>query len=269
MEYETARLLEIITRTLGTTTPQLWTFLHGGDTSEVTAIGSAQVVYTSQDESGVVGLDDEFAPLQLPSGLHAYYFGVVGNNHIASSIDHADHSFGNGTVDSAFSLGAMIMAMSVSDNTIMAKYDATAAEEWKWQIAPTTGALRLELYDASANASEIADSDSNAGEPQNVVRIGEWMHVCTTYDGGETAPVIKHYLNGAQKGDGSSAETSTYTAMENLAAPLLIGASELTAAPAEEFHGYIALPFLTGKELTQAEVLKIYDTTKRLVLKPG
>ena len=86
-----------------------------------------------------------------------------------------------------------------------------------------------------------------------------------SYDGGETAPVVNLYVDGTLANDGTTAETGAYVAMENTATPLTIGCNGLTALPANEFHGRIALPFITGKALSAAEVTQLLELTRPLV----
>lgn len=258
---------------LGTTDTHLLLFSAGpGDaTALVPAVSEAQVLYQTRDEAGTVNVNAEFGPVPLPCGLFAYHFGVVGNNHIAASADAASHTFGNGTVDEPFSVGAWIMPSTKSDNTIMSKFGSTAnAEEWKWGLAATTGALYLELHDASASTTEIGTAN---GAQSNFVSDGspdlhQWSLCVATYDGTETAPKITHYINARDVSNASrdSVESGAYVAMEDTATPLLIAASDVTGTPTEEFHGYMAFPFLCGKELTAAEVRELYEITGRMVL---
>ena len=55
------------------------------------------------------------------------------------------------------------------------------------------------------------------------------------------------------------------SAVEDTAAPLTIGCSGVTALPVAEFHGRIALPFITGKALSAAEVTTLYGYTAPMV----
>ncbi len=266
------RDLQRILKILGSTKTHLLLFTAGpGDaTALVPAVSNAPVLYQTRDAAGTVNVNAEFGPTPISAGLYAYHFGVAGNNHIAASADDASHSYGTGTVDQAFSLGAWILPTLKSDNTLIAKYDATAAEEYKWQLLTTTGQLTLELYDASGNATEISSADGfqgidgDDGSPD----LHQWSFVVTTYDGTQTAPTINHYINGrnVSNENSDSTETGTYVAMENTATPLLFGASELTGAPAEEYLGHMALPFLCGKELSASEVAELYERTQRMVL---
>jgi hypothetical protein len=245
------RLNDILT-VLGTTKSSLWPFWDATG-SLVSGISVGDL--TSSDEAGAVTLQSEFAPIELPSGLHSYHFNPSGNLHL-SGVDNAAYTFGNGTVDSAFSVGAWIRPNAVVSNAIISKYNATA-EEWQLFI-DSNGDLSLELHDASASASEIAVSDS-------ALTIGQWVFVVATYDGTETAPDVRLYVDGQSANDGSTTEAGAYVAMEDTATPLLVGATGVTATPATEFHGRIALPFICGKELSAAEVTTLYGYTAPMV----
>jgi hypothetical protein len=193
----------------------------------------------------------------LPCGLFSYHFHPTGDHHLAG-IDSNSYSFGNGTVDTPFSVGAWIRPNAIVTNVIMGKYDSAGnLEEWRFFI-DSAGKLSLELHDASASATEIAASTS-------ALTIGQWINVVATYDGGETDPVVNLYVNGVLANDGTTTESGTYTAMENTAAPLTVGCSGVTATPVAEFHGRIALPFLTGKALSAAEVAQLYALTQSMV----
>lgn len=248
------RLNDILS-TLGTTTPSLWPFWEKTGTL-VTGISVGD--FTAAETAGAAeALEDDFAPLQLPCGLFSYHFHPTGDHHLAG-IDHNNYSFGNGTVDTPFSCGAWIRPNAIATNVVMGKYDSAGnKEEWRFFI-DSNGKLSLELHDASASATEIAVSTS-------AMTIGQWVFVVASYDGGETAPVVNLYVDGTLANDGTTAETNTYTAMENTDAPLTIGCSGVTALPVAEFHGRIALPFITGKALTAAEVLALHRTMAPMV----
>jgi hypothetical protein len=249
------RLNDIMT-VLGTTKPSLWPFWEASG-GLVSGISVGDLV-PSETAGAAEALEDDFAPLMLPSGLYSYHFHPTGDHHLAG-IDSTNYSFGDGSVDAAFSVGAWVRPNAIVTNVIMGKYDSAGnLEEWRFFI-DSNGKLSLELHDASASATEIAVSDS-------ALTIGQWIHVVATYDGGETSPVVLLYINGtASNGDGPTTESGTYTAMENTAAPLTVGCSGVTATPVAEFHGRIAMPFLTGKALTAAEVQTLYGYTAPMV----
>lgn len=247
--------LNDIMSTLGTTTPALWPFWEKTGTL-VTGIAPGDLI-PSETGGAAEALEDDFAPVPLPCGLHSYHFHPTGDHHLAG-IDHASYSFGDGTVDSPFSAGAWIRPNAIATNVIIGKYDSAGnLEEWRFFIN-SAGKLSLELHDASASATEIAVSDA-------ALTVGQWVFAVATYDGGETSPVVNLYVNGSAVNDGSTTEAGSYVAMENTAAPLTIGCSGVTATPVAEFHGRIALPFVTGKALSAAEVASLYRTTVSMV----
>jgi hypothetical protein len=246
------RLNDILS-TLGTTAVSLWPFWEKTGTL-VTCVGVGDLI-PSETAGAAEALEDDFSPLLLPSGLYSYHFHPTGDHHLAG-IDHANYTFGDGTVDAPFSVGAWIRPNAIASNTIMAKYSATV-REWRFWI-DASGLLNLELYDESADTTEIAASTA-------ALTLGQWQHVVATYDGGETTPVVNLYVNAALVNDGSTTETGAYVAMEDTATPLTIGCSGVTATPVNEFHGRIALPFVTGKALTAAEVVTLYRAMSSMV----
>lgn len=248
------RLNDILT-VLGTTTPSLWPFWEKTGLL-VTGISVGDFV-PSETAAVAEALEDDFAPLLLPCGLYSYHFHPTGDHHLAG-IDHADFSFGNGTVDTPFSVGAWIRPNAIATNVIMGKYDSAGnLEEWRFWI-DGSGLLSLELHDASASATEIAASTS-------ALTAGQWVFAVAAYDGTETAPVVNLYVDGVLANDGTTTETGAYVAMENTATPLTIACSGVTALPVAEFHGRIALPFITGKALTAAEITTLHGYTAPMV----
>lgn len=241
------RLNDILT-VLGTTKTSLWPFWEKTGTL-VSGISVGDL--TAAETAGAAeALEDDFAPQLLPGGTYSYHFHPTGDHHLAG-VDHNNYSFGDGSVDSPFSVGAWIRPNAIATNVIAAKYDSAGnLEEWRLFI-DSNGKLSLELHDASASATEIAVSAS-------ALTVGQWVFVAASYDGGETAPVVNLYVNGVLANDGATTETGTYTAMENTAAPLTVGCSGVTATPVAEFHGRIAMPFVCGKALTTAEVETLY-----------
>ena len=239
--------LNDIQTTLGTTKPSLWPFWEATGT-RIASIGVGDLTPTDTDGTG-------FAPLLLPCGLYSYHFHPTGDHHLAG-IDHANYTFGDASVDAPFSVGAWIRPNAIASNTIMAKYSATV-REWRFWI-DASGLLDLELYDESVDTTEIATSTV-------AVTKGQWQFVVASYDGGETAPVVNLYVNATLANDGSTAETGAYVAMEDTATPLTIGCSGVTATPVNEFHGRMALPFITGKALSGAEVLELHKLMAPMV----
>ena len=238
---------------LGTTAPSLWPCLE--KTGALVSGLSVGDLIPSETAGAAEVLEDDFAPYEHPGGVFSYHFHPTGDHHFAG-IDHANFTFGDGTIDSPFSVGAFILPNAVVSNAIITKYSATV-REWRFWI-DADSKLDLELYDESADTTEIATSTA-------VLVVGRPYFVVASYNGGETAPVINLYVNGELANDGSSAETGAYVAMEDTATPLLVGSGGVTATPANEFHGRIALPFVTGKALSQAEVTALYNIYRVLL----
>lgn len=249
LELTTFRALDAILATLGTTKPSLFPFLEKTGTL-VSGLSVGDLI-PSETAAAAEALEDDFAPYLHRGGVHSYHFHPTGDHHLAG-IDSTNYSFGDGSVDGAFSVGAWILPNAVSTNVIMGKYDSAGnKEEWRFFI-DSNGKLSLELHDASASATEIAISSA-------ALVVGRSHFVVATYDGGETAPVVNLYVDGGLVNDGATTETGSYVAMENTDAPLTIGCSGVTATPVAEFHGRIALPFVTGKALTAAEVIALHE----------
>lgn len=254
-QWQTAKLIDSFLGVLGTTKPALWPFY---ERTGLVVSGVAPCDLTPAETAGAAeALEDDFAPVPLAGGVCAYHFNPTGDHHLAG-LDNAAFSFGNGTVDAAFSVGAWIQPNAIATNVVMAKYDSAGnLEEWRLLI-DSNGKLAMELHDASASATEIATATS-------ALSVGRLVFVVAAYDGTETAPVLNLYVNGALANDGTTAESGSYVAMEDTAAPLTIGCSGVTALPVAEFHGRIALPFITGKQLTADEVAELYAIGQRLL----
>lgn len=250
-----------IMQLMGTTTPHTWPFFEF-EGINVIEVGSTQGELVPAETSGATeSLEDDFEPVLLPGGVYAYFFNPSGDHHLAGA-DSADFSFGNGTIDSAFSVGMWIAPYNTSAiHTLIGMMDTAGNnEEWALRIT-AAGLLQLELQDASASATEIALSDK-------VLHEFQWQSVTATYDGTETEPVISMYRNGVSIRDAADAtESSSYTAMEaNSGSLLTVACAGVTATPTEEYHGYMAVPFLTGKEMTADEVLRWHNITERMVM---
>ena len=235
---------------LGTTTPFFAPFWEAAG-SVVSVVGAGNL--TSSDEATAITLQSEFAPVVMPCGL--YHYGLIpspSNLHLYAA-DAAAYSFGNGTVDTPFSGGLWIRPNITASKALLSKYrtTATAVREWRFGT-DSSSKLFVELYDESADTTEIATANT-------ALTVGQWVFVCFTYDGGETAPVINIYINAVLDNDGSSVESGAYVSMEDTSAEFMIGAHDVHSSPANVFSGRVAMPFITGKALSAAEVLSLYN----------
>jgi hypothetical protein len=220
--------------------------------------GNDGLVLIARDEASALALWAEFAPMTLVGGTFAYYVDSSANNHFAAA-DNAAYSHAS---DTPFSCGAWIMPTEAlgTARSIIAKYGSTAnLEEYDFRF-DTSGNLVLELHDASASASEIG---TGAGD---VLVPWVWNFVVATYDGTAATPDVHLYKNASDTlAAGTTTETGAYVGMEDTAAAFMVGARDAVGTPAQEFEGYIALPFITGKELSAAEVGTLYSIGKELL----
>ena len=236
---------------LGTTTPHLFPFWE--KTGQlVTGISIGDLV-PRETAGAAEDLEHDYAPLGLPCGLYSYHFHPTGDHHLAG-IDHADLSFaGTG----GMSLGAWIRPNTVTNNCIMAKYDVAGTDrEWRLWI-DAASKLDLEMYDDTANLSSITVSSATA------ITKGAMQFVVATYDGVAATPGVVLYVNGSAVA--GTTTTGAWTDMIPGATPLTVGCSGVTATPTFEFHGRIALPFITGKALTAANVASLYKITSPMI----
>lgn len=259
--------LDEIVSILGATKMSFWPIFAGsGDANTNPNIRPYGAGVTVQDaafaDTAGVRAFNASTPQLHSSGLSSPDTTSVTGGHIKAAADNAAHSHGNGTVDTAFSLGGWFMPVVAlgSATSLVAKYNAAgAAEEYDFRY-DASGNLALELHDASASTSEIGTGASDVIVPHT------WQFCVATYDGGETAPVVHLYRNGVdQLASGATTESGAYVAMEDTATPLLIGGREVSGGPLQQFDGRINLPFITGKALTAAEVGQLYRLGKVLL----
>ena len=250
--------LDEIVNILGDTKRAFYPFL--------TAFGTAVFPYGAGN-GGIVGLPNdaaleaEYDPIALVGGVQAYYFDSAADNHIGFS-DDAVYSHGDGSTDTPFSLGAWIYMTEAlgSVRAVLAKYGVTTGqEEYEFRV-DASGNLELALQDLSASATETGVGSGDVIVPWT------WNFVVATYDGAQAAPDIHLYRNASDTlAAGITTETGSYTAMEDGTAPFMIGARNTLAAPEREFEGWIWGPFITGKELTQANVSGLYTIGQELI----
>src|SRR3990172_3812467 len=252
----TFALLDQIVTVLGGTKLSLWPFLSG--------VGGNTYPYGSGNDGVLAALNAStlelvFDPARHTGGIHSYMNDSATANLAAA--DNANFSFGNSTVDTAFSIGVWILMQEAlgTARSLLAKYGSTGTlREYDFSFG-TDGKLVMELYDESVDTTEIATSAGTALTPWI------WQFCTMTYDGNEDAPVINLYIDATSVHDGTSVETNAYVAMEDLAASLMLGSRDATGTAAQVFQGRMALPFITGKELTAANITTIYSIGRTLL----
>ena len=172
--------------------------------------------------------------------------------------DDAAFSFGNGGADTAFSYVAVVQVTDQAANQILcSKWDETTASEAReWRIyLNATENLVTELYDESADGNITSTTDG-------ALSVG-WHVIAVTYSGNAASTGFTVYVDGV-----SVAETGTdtgYTATEDLAHDVWLGAQESTAGVAELFmQGDFGLSLITAEELSAFSVWKMFVALKGL-----
>ncbi len=196
-----------------------------------------------------------FDALRHSGGTHSYLFDPNNSMYLLGE-DSTDYTFGDGSTDNAFSVGMWILPYDITSVTLMAKYDTNSKREWRFYINGSNK-LVFDIFD-EADKSEIGTSTTS-------VTANQWTFVVHTYDGTETAPVVAFYQNATADATTSTTETNAYTAMDDTAVKLTIGADLATDVPLQPFNGRIALPFIAGKELSSTNVTDIYNYGKVLM----
>jgi hypothetical protein len=162
---------------------------------------------------------------------------------VATTPDTANLSF---EADVAFSLYAWLSVdATASLKEIISKQDYTtgaAKREWRWYI-DSDEKVNVQLWDQSANA-RIGRGYATA------LDIDTDQFLVATYDGTTNESGITLYRNGIQIDD-ASAGGGSYTAMEDLAGLVRIGATEGTDGNADTvFDGVLYCVGVVAEELT-------------------
>ena len=246
--------LDKIVTILGSTRTFFWPFLE--------STGTLIQSYKNEDESltATDGGSDGFHPYLHPGGVHSLHFEAGDDQHLEGA-DAANLSQFGGT-DAAFSLGCFFYIDS-GTGTLIAKYDvAGTAREYKLDFAAGPD-LRFVMYDESQDKEEGVQTTA-------ALNTRQWYFGIATYSGVGGEPGVGAgqgvilYVDGAAVTD-TDIDDNGYVDMEDLGCPLMIGATDDQAAPASEFTGRIALPFITGKALSAAEVATLYGLGRTLI----
>lgn len=227
--------------------------------------GTELFPYGSGNDVGVAltqaALESVFDPKLEIGGIYSLYndSSVSANTQFAS--DEAAQSFaGTG----GMSVGGWFMPTEDlgTARTFLSKYDATGAaevREWDFRM-DTSGNLVLELYDESANASEIGTGSGDTVVPW------VWNFVVATYDGTAATPAVHLYRDASDTlSGGGTTETGAFVDMEDTATIAAICAQKWAGSIEAEFEGRFALPFMCGKELSSVEVTALYNIGRTLL----
>lgn len=177
--------------------------------------------------------------------------------------DSADFSFGDGTNDSAFSIAAWVYVVNASTSqVILAKADGTTgAEVREWVLSIDYHEhLKFVLWDESANSYIFATSGDSLSSG--------WHFVVATYDGGEDESGITIYVDNIED-TVNRWHSGTYTAMENLATKVVIGANEQADGNLGNYwRDKIDNVIIFDIELNQANVSALWNDSNGTELMP-
>ena len=167
--------------------------------------------------------------------------------------DSALFTFGNGSVDSPFSVSSWWNMDSYLSFRAIQKVGSSNSE---WRINTINGgSFRFTLYDLNHSNYIGIQSNSDFSSYQD-----NWINVVCTYDGSSTASGCIAYVNGSILA--TSANTAgSYTAMHNLSAEFKIGQSAFTGVGSDA-NGKIANTQIYNRTLSSTEVLHNYNALK-------
>jgi len=172
-----------------------------------------------------------------------------GINDYATVDDTPRLSFGDGAVDSDFSVSCWMKANSlIPYQTLVGKHETGIGKEYRLFLW-TTGKVYSALFDDSTGGV-IARYYST------VLLVDTWYHVVSTYDGtGITG--IKIYIDGVRRDDHNYI-AGAYTAMEDTDTKLLIGMAD-TSPITHPFNGTIDEVRIYNRALSPTEITEQYN----------
>lgn len=203
---------------------------------------------TTSVESSTVGRtftwDGDISSRRAVLG-NGYSQSFNGTTQYGDTPDANDLSFGNGTVDSAFSILSLVKIVDAAATQNLLSKTGAANREYRFGIL-SDETLTINLWDESAGV--VIGRTTTAA-----LTVGAWALVGMTYDGrgGATAADgITLYVNGVAVA-ASTTNSASYVAMENLTSLVEIGAR---VAHLQDFlAGPLALDALAQKALTADE----------------
>ena len=189
-------------------------------------------------------------------------------NEIVTIADDPYWVRGDGATDSAFSLGLWVKikaGTAISNRHLFnSSSKETGVEDRKWQLNFTSASqLDFLCFDESTDGY-IHDGSSVASV------AGEWIHAVGTYTGSGSHTGMILYMNGVAV-SGYTATVGSYTAMEDGGMDVHLNHWIGTAGtPALASSSYYAAgpwgPFFTHKVLSEAEVVRLYNLGRGILL---
>lgn len=171
-----------------------------------------------------------------------------GVNQFIQIPDSDDFSPGDGSTDSAFSVGIWVRGnWQGAGNTmrLVGKWDNTTKREW-YLAGISSSSGRFQIIDESASGFKY--------RPFTNPTPDGWAFIVGTYDGSGNATGLNVYINGVASAT-SPVQSGVYVAMENTTQPLEIGHINTGDYP----EAYMAHVSYWNKELSICEILEAYN----------
>ena len=189
---------------------------------------SGQSLAYGMTGSSTLGLDASVTTTD-PVWATGKYGGALqfdGVNDVVRTDDDNAFSFGNSTVDSAYTITAWVYMDSGSGTS---RYFAHKSSEW---------ALRVGSDGRLICAQEDNSTGGYIGRNwTGPVQTGAWYHVACTYSGSGASAGTKIYVNGV-KVDNANEQSGTYVAMENTANSMRFSDTEYLKGKLDEIKIY-------------------------------
>ncbi len=245
---DTFELLDDMVTILGSTKVFLWPFLE--------STGSIVTTYKNENHrlTATDGGNSGFHPFRHIGGVHSYLFTTADDQHLLGS-DAANASFAS---NADMSVGAWILPEDITTVTILSKYDVNAQREWRLGLDGSSK-IELEAYD------ETNDQD-RTGASDTAVSADQFSFVCVTNNNNDVDTAMTFYVDGVADGTGNTESGAAWASLQGTTSEIVIGANMTTSPTVErEFQGRIALPFITGKVLTAANVSSLNTIGQKLL----
>lgn len=223
---------------------------NAGDTTTTADETRHGQTWTYED----TGLGDfDSSPSRIGNGIEVVFNGT---SEEADTGDNARYTFGDGAVDQAFSVFAVVrVTAGAGFQMILAKLDATTGStegEWAFGI-DSSERPQLSSYDDSASLGRIGRRDATA------LTTNTRYFLAATYDGTGLALGVRVYVN-AVRVDDTDNSSGSYTAMEDKGGAVMLAHSITSEGVAGNFWtGRIALAGLCAKELNVHEIWQMKE----------
>lgn len=187
--------------------------------------------------------------------------GVVGNRGnftagISSKVSIADDNsltFGNGTIDDAFSISLWFKFGTKASTVFIAKKDISTGQDGEFQIA-YDGVTDINFF-LFSNLANVGTDRLLAKATGVSLSTGVWYNLICVYGGGGAVSDMDIFLNGIVTTQ-TKALTGTYGAIQNGNAPVTIGKNPQTTT--RSLNGYMDEVAIISTKLTSAQAFDIY-----------